>query len=587
MSAGRRIAWFALSLLLAFLASLPLWLHLPEPKSALAIGTASCVSGCEETSPVRLPLSWRERGGQAEYRVEFSLEQRPSQPLYVFIPVLKQRAGIWLAGRQIADSGTQALMTGVTSGSTMLAPLPADDLLEGVNALHITLQAAGLTWGYLSKVYVGTADQLAPYYRLRTFLLEHLRLMVLAAQLLACVAVLVTWIYRPRDELFGWMSLLLVVSLLSYASLLADLLPRVSSLLPYALMLNTATGFILMIIALLVNGSRPPPWLKACAAAVPGACVLLALSGMASPYAIVLAIGTPILVLAPLATLAISAWGALAGKVKEAWLLLVPLALLCMATLHDGAVAAMWLDGPVYIAFYYRQAIIIAIAVILARRLGISLLRLDGANAHLKQRLAQREQELARLHEEERHETMQRVRSEERQRLTADLHDGLSGHLASIIALAEREHSPFIESSARDALDDLRAVIHSLDIGDRELAAALSGLRERLERQLKRMGIALDWSTAHLPEISGVTPTHALNVLRIVQEAITNAAKHGPAAHIRVSGKAGLLGQAVIVIDNDGEPFLRGCGSGLRNMRRRAIQLAARCASKPWRTAPG
>src|SRR5690606_17820526 len=116
-------------------------------------------------------------------------------------------------------------------------------------------------------------------------------------------------------------------------------------------------------------------------------------------------------------------------------------------------------------------------------------------------------------------------RAQERQRLTVDLHDGLSGHLASIIAQAEREGAPTIERSAREALDDLRVVIHSLDIGDRELGVALAGLRERLESQLRRAGVALDWSVARLPEISGVTPAHALAVLRIVQEAVTNAVR--------------------------------------------------------------
>src|SRR5690606_8109803 len=112
-------------------------------------------------------------------------------------------------------------------------------------------------------------------------------------------------------------------------------------------------------------------------------------------------------------------------------------------------------------------------------------------------------------------------------------------HLASIIAMAERDRTTDIERTAREALDDLRLVIHSLDIGDRELMAALSGLRERLEPRLKRQGVLLEWSMARLPEISGVTPEYALNTLRIVQEAVTNALRHGPATRIAVRGDTG------------------------------------------------
>ncbi|GAA4334731.1 ATP-binding protein [Pigmentiphaga soli] len=573
MALRRYAAWTVLGILLAVAASLPMWLRLPEPRGALAIGTVACIRGCDARGPVQLPLAEERRGGRAEYRLAFSLAALPDEPLYLFIPMLNQRAIVSLAGRQIADTGTRTLMIGVTSGMAALVPLPANALRRGVNTIDVALLASGAARGYLSRLYVGTAGQVATPYRLQLFLLEHVRLMALAAQLLITFAVLVAWIYRPREALFGWMFLLLAVSLLGYAGLVAELNPTLRTLPPYAFTMATAAAFILQIIALLVNGSRVPRWLKTCAWAVPLACTLFALSGVVAAHRVGLWVGFPVLLLGLLSAIGISAWGALAKGVKEAWLLLVPLLLLAVALLHDGAILAMWTDGPVYLGIYYRQALTVGIAIVLARRLGLSMMQLDEANAHLKRRLAEREAELGRLHEEERKEAAQRVRSEERQRLTADLHDGLSGHLASIIALAERERSTSIERSAREALDDLRAVIHSLDIGDRELTVALSGFRERLERQLKRVGIALHWSMARLPEISGVTPAHALNVLRIMQEAITNAARHGPATRIQVQGRPGPAGQAVITIQNDGTPFCHGCGSGLENMRRRAAVL--------------
>jgi two-component system, NarL family, sensor histidine kinase UhpB len=171
------------------------------------------------------------------------------------------------------------------------------------------------------------------------------------------------------------------------------------------------------------------------------------------------------------------------------------------------------------------------------------------------------------------------VRSEERQNLTSNLHDGLSGHLVSIIALSEREKVSAIGHTAREALDDLRLVIHSLDINDHELPLALAGLRERIERQLRRLGIDLHWSMARLPEISGVTPTHALNLLRIVQEAITNAVKHGRTREIVVQGSQDANGEALISVQNTGIPFPRDParrGIGLDSMQRRVRQLGGR-----------
>jgi len=574
MPLRRRVSCLALTVLLAAAASLPLWLPLPEPHDALTITQADCRHACDAPSPVPLPLARATRGGQTELRLAFDLDAVPQHPLYLFIPMLSQRAVVSLNGSAIADTGTRTQMLGVTSGTTALMALPAGALSSGRNTVSVRLRSSGVGRGYLSRVYIGTARQLAPYFRLRLFLLEHLRLMAMAAQLLITVAVLVAWCYRPREALFGWTLLLLVMSLPAYTGLLIGLArPPPHWLLPYGFILNTGACVVLQIIALLVSGVAVPWWLKACVPVAPVLCALAGLSGAVSPEGMVMALGVPMILVAALAATIIAAWGALAKGVNEAWLLLAPLLVLLMASLHDGAIIARWLNGPVFFAFYYRQALALAIAVILARRLGISLRQLDDSNARLQRRLAQREQELSRLHENERRKAAERILNEERRRLTADLHDGISGHLASIIALAEREHSPSIERSAREALDDLRAVIHSLDIGDSELVVALAGFRERLERQLKRTGIVLHWSMAHLPEISGVTPAHALNVLRILQEAVTNAVRHGPATRISIQGLAGAPGRALVSVENDGVPFSTGGGLGLDNMKRRARQL--------------
>jgi len=556
-------------------ASVPLWLTLPVPQHTLVIDQARFTAAGSTPGQVALPHVQGRHRAQGYYRMAFELTQASTQQLYLFIPMLSYRAIIALDGDVALDTGTNSLIPGVTLGVSALVPLSGRHLAAGPHVIDILLEAPGVTRGYLSPLYVGTAQQIAPYHRLRVLVLEHTRMMVLACQLLVAIATLMAWIYRPQESLYGWLFLLHMVSTASYAGLLADIVPGVFGWLPYAFTFSMSSVFILHIIALKINGTAPPGWLRACVVAVPGACLLAMALGAVSAPALLIGVVTPIMVVSPVVTVAISAWGALAKKVPEAWLLLLPLCCFSLATLHDGAMIAGKVDGPVFLSLYYRQLLIVAIAVILMRRFGLSLMRLDGANAHLKQRLAEREAELHRLHEEERSEAARRVRSEERHRLTVDLHDGLSGHLASIIALAERERSAGIERTAREALDDLRLVIHSLDIGDRELMAALSGLRERLEPLLKRLGVELEWSMVRLPEISGVTPAHALNVLRIVQEAVTNALRHGPASRIAVRGSAGPQGEAVIAIDNDGVPYAgagKG-GTGVRNMGRRAALL--------------
>jgi signal transduction histidine kinase len=272
----------------------------------------------------------------------------------------------------------------------------------------------------------------------------------------------------------------------------------------------------------------------------------------------------------------IAGWAAVRRRNIDARLLIPPFFLVICFVARDLAVALGIYSRSMLVTPYARPFILAAVMLMLMRRLASTLSDLDLSNEILNTRLAVREAELVELHRAERDEAARLVREEERQRLTRDLHDGISGHLASIIAMAERPGSDLkpIEEAAREALDDLRLVIYSLDLGDRELPLALASFRERLVPQLRRLGVKLDWSTADLPEVSGVTPGNALAILRILQETITNAIKHGPASTITVRASAVPNGRVAIVVENDGRPFTPGKGGlGLENMRQRARQL--------------
>lgn len=568
-SPGLGILWA----IIAVLTAAPLWLTLPVPDDAIAITDAVQVLPDGEQYQA-LPRTRQPAGSTAHYRMRFDLHDTSQQ--YLFIPVLSQRATISLNGTPIEDTDNRTTLIGLSSGISALTALPPKILREENNVLDVQLQSVGLIPAYLSQLYIGTSEQLSGHYRLRVFVLEYLKLMVPAGQLLIALVVLVVWLYRPRDPLFGWLTLLLMLSMIIYIGMMRDLIPHLVELIPYLAMAGSSAAIIMIIVVLLIAGRDPPRWLQWMPLTVPAAFILLALTQLVPAKTLVILASAPLNLLSLLASLGILVWATLRDRLEETTMLLLPMLMALVAGLHDFAMVLSLVDGPVFLSVYYRPLLLIGFAMILMRRLGISLTRLDNVNLYLTDKLNEREQELARLHAEEKNKAAQQIRSEERQRLTRDLHDGLSGHLVSIIALSEQQRSTNIEDSAREALDDLRLVIHSLDIRDDELPLALSGLRERLERQLKRLGITLDWSIARLPDISNVSPTQALNLLRILQEAVTNAIKHAKPSLIRVHGSQLDDGQPVIVVENDGRPFPhhaeRG-GRGLGNMRRRIRQL--------------
>lgn len=581
----RQPHWWLLSMLLLVLGLAPFWLALPKPQGDQVITEASYrAPGSVTTRTVTLPHRWYGfvdiRGEVGEYEVEFELPAAPpAEPLYLYIPLLSQNVSVWLQDHELFNTETRSQQLGLSSGITMITQLPGSALHPGRNVVQLQLKTRGVMPGYLSQAHVGTLQQVATPYRARVFVFEHLRLMTLAGQLLLTTAVLVTWLYRPRELFFGWLAALLGISLLSYSGQFADFYPPLATALPWTYILGTASSFMPLMLLLIINGTPIPRWLQLMPVLIPGIPVLLAASGVAPPQVLAVWVSAPLNIAGMLSALVAAFWIVLARRRSEAYLLLTPLLMSAGAAVHDLLSVLGVVKDPIQMLIYYRPLELLGLTIILMRRFGQSLHHLDRANVHLREQLEQREAELAQLHAEEKRQAARQVRGEERRRLTVDLHDGLSGHLASIIALAEREHVEDIERTARETLDDLRVVIHSLSVGDRELGLALATYRDRLASQLKRVGITLDWSHVRLPDISNVTPTHALNVLRILQEAITNGRKHGPATRIRVRGEADADGGALLTVENDGAPFSeQEVGAGLANMRRRAAQLGGSLA---------
>jgi signal transduction histidine kinase len=168
----------------------------------------------------------------------------------------------------------------------------------------------------------------------------------------------------------------------------------------------------------------------------------------------------------------------------------------------------------------------------------------------------------------------------ERQRLTRDIHDGLGSTLVSLLAAVERGNAQpaRLAAALRECLDDLRAVIDSLEPIDHDLVALLANLRFRMEHRLSAAGVRLEWQMADLPELPWLGATEALHVTRIVQEVLTNVVKHAGARCIEFKVDAA-DGEVVVCIADDGNGFRPEAtysGRGLKSLPERAACLGGR-----------
>jgi signal transduction histidine kinase len=179
------------------------------------------------------------------------------------------------------------------------------------------------------------------------------------------------------------------------------------------------------------------------------------------------------------------------------------------------------------------------------------------------------------------------VRDSERLRISRELHD-VAGHKLTALKLnlnALQRHPAFSGSEelgvaadlSDELLQDIRAVVQQLRLHDAPpLRDALSALASPFP-QLRLM-LELDESAVRMPI------TEAEAVLRCVQEALTNAAKHGNAGALSVRLQQ-QDAQWCLDIHDDGTsvPEPRA-GNGLRGMRERIENLGG---SLQWQCTSG
>ncbi len=206
----------------------------------------------------------------------------------------------------------------------------------------------------------------------------------------------------------------------------------------------------------------------------------------------------------------------------------------------------------------------------------------DAARAELETRVREREQLLKRNFERLRESERVKAEAQERQRIMQDMHDGLGSQLMSSLMLVERgavSNDQFAQI-LRESIDDMRLAIDALASEDADLAAALGNLRFRMEPRLRAAGMELVWDARALPEELGLHPDVVLRILRIVQEALTNALKHSRAKMVRVTLATEGTGdgrQLDIRVSDNGRGIAeeRVGGRGLLNMRNRAQKIGA------------
>jgi signal transduction histidine kinase len=205
----------------------------------------------------------------------------------------------------------------------------------------------------------------------------------------------------------------------------------------------------------------------------------------------------------------------------------------------------------------------------------------------------------------------QMATGEERARIAREVHDGLGHAMVSVILRLElclrlmRKAPEEAEVILKEEIPALRAAwnegrdlafhLHPWESGDSAVEELTAMLRRHIGRFAERTGLVIDLKTEG--DSKTVRPAIAFGLTRILQEALTNAAKHAHASRVEVTLTFAPDGGVTCAICDNGKGFEMEAGQtgfGLLTMRERAeafggdfhLESAPDCGTKIVVTIP-
>ena len=504
------------------------------------------------------------------------------EPLALYVPRLVTLSAAVLAH---TDRGWQLLMNNQPAEreqwvQPLWLPLPGAGA-KGLD-LVVALPAPAASYYAVSRLWVGPRDQLERRWQWRVRMQTGLPQAVSLTLAVLGLFALTLWVQRPAEAIYGlfalgaaaWMvrNLHYYVSLpvsqagqdwfwwATHASMAWVMLTALLFAMRFASRRARRLERGLVTCVVLVSVVSMPLWLRQLDMVVLQYVVTATVAALGTGWV---------------------AW--LAWRERRPELRLMAFALLAGVVLgaHDLAVLAGWAwPEHVYLMPFATLIVMVSFLHAVQRRYVGAVEQFQAENSQLQEDLDEQVSVLQLQNAQLREAERQQALLLERQRIMADMHDGLGSSLLSALVAMEQgsmSHEQCVEV-LRECVDDLRLVIDSLEPVGHDLVSLLATMRYRLGKRLQIGGLKLDWDVQDLPPLAWLEPPDALHVLRLMQEALNNVLKHARASRVRMVTRH--HGSYVeIRVEDDGAGFdLQNIqhGRGLKSQVKRAQRLGGK-----------
>lgn len=539
--------------------------------------------GLPDSWPINHPQAVAENVSGGWYRLRFQMPAVFDPLQAVYLPKLGLNAAVVLNGRRIGDGGPFQEPFGRNWNRPLLFLVPPGLLRPGENIMHLRLLSNAYTQANLHSVWVGPDSLLRP--KFERALLLRVTLNQTASLLIASMGLLMLslWWRRRQDVAYGYFGGSALIWAAQSTNLYWVEVPLATA--HWEIVVNSSIQVFsaLLLISLLrfsAAGGRP---------LLP----LLWFSAIASPLTLMLSPARTYLSLTAFwhvftlfctsLTLVFLLRAAIKWGNRDAGLMAAAMCLVVVLAGHDWLMHSqhIWLSRPhelledLYLMHYSAPLIFLAIGMIMTSRFVRVLNEFEALNDDLEGRVQAKHALLQDSFARMRALEMDQAVAAERERIYRDLHDDVG---AKLLSLVYRAASPESADLARSALQDLRDVVSTTQQDNLNLAAVCADWRAECEQRLSEAGISLDWTQSNNLDGFDLTQPQALNLGRILREAVSNLIKHAQASNawVRISLDVDSLS---LLIRDDGVgcngASSRPAGRGVRNMEQRASRIGA------------
>ncbi|MDR2857117.1 MAG: hypothetical protein LBV50_04635 [Novosphingobium sp.] len=533
--------------------------------------------------PVTLPDAWKTRwpdyDGVVWYRLSW-MQTDTAPTTGLLLENVNRLAEVSVNGSLLMQRAADAAPSRQARGEPRYWLLSPPLLRHGENSLLVRVPGLASYGAGLGTVRIGDAAGLeAGYAQIRAHRLQPLTALIM--QLTLGGLFLALWLMHRRETVYGWYGL---NALLSFsAGLLASTADGLwflrdihvwhrAWLLMFLLSNAAFVIFILRFCDLRRRRAEAGLWLLVAGAAATVVLMppqsLFLLADILMPTLFVIVLGAELTAL----------W-----RTWRTWhLKRIDLRILSLFFVLSMAAYVQDLWAQSSYAFWYTYAELSGVALALAWRFADSLRRIAGFNTELIGKIAAARGELAQTLQHQHELEVANARLGERLALAGDLHDSLGGTLVTnILALEQEPRDPADErlltvlGELRDELQDIIETVATGSTVPLPLARQIAPLRHRITGLFQRRGIACRWKLPGSDAVGLVDTRISADVMRLVQECLTNALRHSGASAVDVELAAtGTVLSMSIRDDGCGfDPAAVPAGLGLRSMRARTERL--------------